>query len=54
MLRFANRVLASVENALPVRDQIPDVLGALAECQGLYEETYASLESIYLRYNTSN
>jgi len=54
MLRFANRVLASVENALPVRDQIPDVLGALAECQGVYEETYASLESVYQRYNTSN
>jgi len=48
------RLKALIENALPVRDQIPDVLGALAECQGVYEETYASLDSVYQRYNTSN
>jgi len=44
-----------VDNALPIRDQIPDVLAVLEDCQGTAAgDVYGSLYSVYHEYNVSN
>jgi len=46
---------AFVDTALPVRNLIPGVLEALARCQDeACKQSYAELESVYLKYNHSN
>lgn len=44
-----------LDNSLPVRDQVPDVLTTLAGCPGdATNETYASLHKIYHEYSNAN
>lgn len=51
-----NRELKSlVDNSLPVRNQVPNVLTALAKChENLTNETYKSLDFVYREYNSAN